>query len=96
MIRWLWSMLMKWGWDFNRGLREDDVKLQRLSRGRDSIVLIDDEPSGINLPDPILFKVQAVTGGTLVETRWYDQKKDENCNYGTATKIIILLHKNNT
>jgi hypothetical protein len=40
--------------------------------------LCDDSPSGIDLPDPINFKVQAVSGGTIVESRWYDHKKDEN------------------
>ena len=38
---------------------------------------IDDSPDGIALPDPINFKVQQVNGGTLIETRWYDYKKDE-------------------
>jgi len=33
--------------------------------------------SGIDLPDPITFKVQTVSGGTVVESRWYDHKKDE-------------------
>ena len=37
----------------------------------------DDSPSGIDLPDPIVFKVQAVSGGTVVESKWYDHKKDE-------------------
>jgi hypothetical protein len=39
--------------------------------------LCDDSPSGIDLPDPIVFKVQAVSGGTVVESKWYDHKKDE-------------------
>ena len=39
--------------------------------------LCDDGPSSIDLPDPINFKVQAVSGGTIVESRWYDHKKDE-------------------
>jgi hypothetical protein len=39
---------------------------------------IDDSPDGIQLPDPINFKVQQVNGGTLIETRWYDYKKDES------------------
>ena len=58
-------------------------KLSRIDRGNISISLIDNElsddrPSGIDLPDPINFKVQAVSGGTIVESRWYDHKKDEN------------------
>jgi hypothetical protein len=70
---------MKWGWDFNRDLRKDDdlVPLARL-RGKYEIVGLDDIESGIDLNDPITFRVQAVSGGTLVETRWYDPKKDEN------------------
>jgi len=39
--------------------------------------LCDDNTSGIDLPDPITFKVQTVSGGTLIESRWYDYKKDE-------------------
>ena len=50
-------------------------------RGSISVCLdeeFDDSPSGIDLPDPIVFKVQAVSGGTVVESKWYDYKKDEN------------------
>ena len=32
---------------------------------------------GIDLPDPIRFRVQQVQGGTVIETKWYDPKKDE-------------------
>ena len=81
MIRWLWSNLMKWGWDFNRNIRDDEVKVAR-RRGRgaipNSLAMCEDESSGIDLPDPIRFTVQAVNGGTIIETRWYDQKKDES------------------
>ena len=58
------------------------VKMSHTSRGSISVMLddalCDDSPSGIDLPDPIVFKVQAVSGGTVVESRWYDHKKDEN------------------
>jgi len=79
MIRWIWSNLMKWGWDFNRELREDEVKVRRRGRAIPSSLSTcnDDSPDGIELPDPIHFKVQQVNGGTLIETRWYDYKKDE-------------------
>lgn len=55
----------------------------RLSKSKISVSLndiddIDDSPGGIDLPDPINFKVQQVNGGTLIETRWYDYKKDES------------------
>jgi hypothetical protein len=88
MIRWLWSRMMKWGWDFNRNLRDDEVKIPRI-RSRDVIALVDDD-SGIDLPDPITFKVQAVNGGTLVETRWYDHKRDEN-----RIKLHIVTQEEN-
>ena len=81
MIRWLWSNLMKWGWDFNRDIRDPDVEPKLRRRGRatpNSLAMCDDETSGIDLPDPIRFNVQAVNGGTIIETRWYDQKKDES------------------
>ena len=79
MIRWLWSNLMKWGWDFNRDIREDEIKVSRKGRAiSNSLSIIDDDISnGIELPDPIRFSVQAVNGGTLIETKWYDYKKDE-------------------
>ena len=82
MIRWLWSNLMKWGWDFNRDIREPDVEAKVRRRGRtglvNSVTMNDDETSKIDLPDPIRFQVQAVNGGTIIETRWYDPKKDES------------------
>ena len=51
------------------------------SRGNISVrlendICINDEK--IDLPDPINFRVQTVSGGTVVESRWYDHKKDEN------------------
>lgn len=52
--------------------------------------LYDDSPSGIDLPDPIIFKVQAVSGGTIVESRWYDHKKDEN-----RVKLHIITQDEN-
>lgn len=89
MIRWLWEKMLKWGWDFNRNLREDDVKPVR-KRGRDIIAVFEDDDGSIDLPDPITFKVQAVTGGTLVETRWYDHKKDES-----RVKLHIVTQEEN-
>jgi len=79
MIRWLWSNLMKWGWDFNRGVGDrPDVEAKMSRRGRGALAICDDEINRIDLPDPIRFSVQAVNGGTIIETRWYDQKKDES------------------
>ena len=65
-----------------------------ISRGNVSISLgdelCDDSSSSIDLPDPINFKVQAVSGGTIVESRWYDHKKDEN-----RTKLHIITQEEN-
>jgi len=75
MIRWLWSRVMKWGWDYGRDI--DEPIQNRGRKGKYDIVSIDDIDSSIELPDPITFRVQAIHGGTLVETRWYDPKNDE-------------------
>jgi len=77
MIRWLWSRVMKWGWDYGRDIDEPLQIRGRRSRYDVVSVGIDDIDSTIELPDPITFRVQAITGGTLVETRWYDPKNDE-------------------
>jgi hypothetical protein len=73
MIRWLWAKIVTWGWDYSYELSDPR------QRGQDRLISIsEDEESGIDLPDPIRFKVQQVSGGTVVETKWYDYKKDEN------------------
>ncbi len=69
---------MKWGWDYSRELRDNDsIGIGRI-RGKYDVVSLVDDDSGIDLNNPITFRVQAVNGGTLVETRWYDPKQDEN------------------
>ena len=84
MIRYLWEKMLKWGWDYNRNLRDDcPVESHKPARlrsrgGSNSIALCDDADDSIDLTDPISFKVEAVQGGTVVETRWYDYKKDEH------------------
>jgi len=47
----------------------------RLSRDFDEIEECRD--NGIDLPDPITFKVQQVNGGTVIESKHYDPKKDD-------------------
>jgi hypothetical protein len=84
MIRWLWSRMLKWGWDFSRDLDQLDdsdpvVRLRnRVARHRNETICIEDSDLGLELHDPITFRVQAVQGGTLIETRWYDAKTDNN------------------
>jgi len=59
-----------------------EIKVIGRNRGsraiRDFDEIEDCSDSGIDLPDPITFKVQQVNGGTVIETRYYDPKKDEN------------------
>jgi hypothetical protein len=73
---------MKWGWDFNRDIKflEEETKVRRRGRGvmTSSLSSCDIEGPVIDLTDPIRFSVQAVNGGTIIETRWYDQRKDES------------------
>ena len=73
----------------------EDSRPSRIGRGNISVSLIDDElcddsPSSIDLSDPIIFKVQAVSGGTIVESRWYDHKKDES-----RVKLHIITQEEN-
>jgi hypothetical protein len=71
-----------------------DSRPSRIGRGNISISLddelCDDSSNGIDLPDPIIFKVQAVSGGTIVESRWYDHKKDES-----RVKLHIITQEEN-
>jgi hypothetical protein len=70
---------MKWGWDYSRQVSDTDVvPLARLRNKYSNAVSLEDSDDGIDLTDPISFKVEAVQGGTLVETRWYDHKRDEH------------------
>ena len=75
---------------------DSSAKQPRPSRiGRNNIgVRIDDDvcvtEGGIDLPDPINFRVQTVSGGTVVESRWYDHKKDEH-----RTKLHIVTPDEN-
>ena len=59
-----------------------EIKVIGRNRGsravRDFDEIEDCSDSGIDLPDPINFKVQQVNGGTVIETRYYDPKKDDH------------------
>ena len=77
MIRWIWSRFMKWGWDFNHNLRDDDgpqlatsrgLAKARLIRGSDDI----DSEQGLNIT------VRNAMGGKIVTFRQYDHKTDRH------------------
>jgi len=59
-----------------------EIKVVGTTRGMRAVRDFDNEEdcsaSGIDLPDPINFKVQQVNGGTVIETRYYDHKKDDH------------------
>ena len=74
-------------------VRHRPATMNRGNRGSISVCVdegFDNSPDGIDLPDPIVFKVQAVSGGTVVESRWYDHKKDEN-----RIKLHIITQEEN-
>jgi hypothetical protein len=92
MRNWLRQQLINILVDNDDGARQP--RPSRIGRGNISVSLgdelCDDGPSGINLPDPIVFKVQAVSGGTVVESQWYDHKKDEH-----RVKLHIITQEEN-
>lgn len=73
--------MMKWGWDYGRNVEDDGlipIGRHRPARNKNKTLYIDDIESGIDLTNPISFRVQAVSGGTLIETCWYDSRTDNN------------------
>ena len=85
MIRWIWSFIMKWGWDFNRNLRNEEdcvpttsrgLTKARLIRGSDDI----DSEQGLNIT------VRNALGGKIVTFRTYDHKTDRH------THRLYVIH----
>jgi len=74
MIRLIWSAIMKWGWDYNRNLRN-----------RDSIELTTVRPAGSVDVEGLTFNVMSAQGGTIVQIRTYDRKTDQT---RTVTHVI--------
>ena len=76
MIRWIWSRIMKWGWDFNHNLREDDgpqlatMRGSKVSRLRMSDDI--DSEQGLNIT------VRNAMGGRIITFRTYDHKTDRH------------------
>ena len=77
MIRWIWSRIMKWGWDFNHNLRDDDApplatmrgsKASRLIRASEDV----DSEQGLNIT------VRNAQGGKIITFRHYDHKTDRH------------------
>ncbi len=75
MIRWIWSFIMKWGWDYNRNLRDSDapdsvnsIKASRL------VAREHDWHENLNI------SVTTANGGKIVTFRRYDHKTDRHDN----------------
>ena len=84
MIRWIWSRFMKWGWDFNHNLREEDIPMPS-SRGSNKLARLrasDDIESeqGLNIT------VRNAMGGKIVTFRQYDHKTDRH------THRLYVIH----
>ena len=94
MRNWLRQRLINILVDTDSGARQRPATPNRANRGSICVSfddeLSDDSPSGIDLPDPIVFKVQAVSGGTVVESKWFDYKKDEQ-----RVKLHIITQDEN-
>ena len=88
MKHWLRQRLLHFLIDAEPG-RSSSVGLGNVSISLGDELCVD-SPCGIDLPDPINFKVQAVSGGTIVESRWYDHKKDES-----RVKLHIITQEEN-
>lgn len=81
MIRWMWSKVMKWGWDFNHDLRSNSIELAEATprRGRGKLHSINSNRRVEHNYDDetvITFKVYGANGGKIVETSRYNDKKD--------------------
>ena len=76
MLRWLWSRIMKWGWDFNRGLREDDIN---------SIPIALDSKPDVCMDKALRFNLLPARGGCILEIRTHDSKNHE---WDTVTHVI--------
>ena len=94
MKNWLRQKLLNILIDDGTNAPQPQNRSSRPSRGSISVVLddgfCDSSSSEIDLPDPIMFKVQAVSGGTVVESKWYDHKKDEQ-----RVKLHIITQDEN-
>ena len=87
MIKWIWSKVMKWGWDFNRNTQlgsdcdcAEEVTQSRHNRkskfGNPVPTVTRRVEHNYDDSSVIQFKVIGANGGMIVETTRYDEKRD--------------------
>jgi len=64
MIRFIWSRIMKWGWDYGRATKGTEI------RALDHI--------DIERPESLRLITLRARGGTVVQVRSYNRKSDNN------------------
>ena len=90
MIRLIWSFIMKWGWDYNRG---------NVAADPDSWV--ESPPALTSIGDPIRFNITPANGGVVITVCTYDRCKDrsnetihvipEDTDYAKAIGDIVAM-----
>lgn len=89
MIRLIWSFIMKWGWDYNRG------NVLAVTGGWES------PPAFPSIGDPIRFNITPALGGVVITVVTYDKFKDrsnetihvihEDTDYAKAIGDIVAM-----
>ena len=89
MIRLIWSFIMKWGWDYNRG---------NVATVSDRWV---ESPVVTSIGDPIRFNITPANGGVVITVCTYDKFKDrsnetihvihEDTDYAKAIGDIVAM-----
>lgn len=67
MIRWFWSKMLKWGWDYNRSAIRDRADVPVAIASSDTVDV-----------EGLRFVVMPAHGGTIVQVRHYDRKSDRS------------------
>lgn len=77
MIRLIWSFIMKWGWDYNRGgnVAEDTHRW------------VESPPAFPSIGDPIRFNITPANGGVVITVCTYDKFKDR------SNETIHVIHE---
>jgi hypothetical protein len=68
MIRKYWSRLLKWGWDYER----NQIEISPIAKA--SRISVSDGPD----IEGMRFTLMRATGGIILQTRIYDNKRDRH------------------